>query len=205
LAPIGLISLEADISWFNFLRMGGVLAFAASAPYLIDRFILKRHVIRFPVNTGRRWTRLERWYLVIVVVLAWLILPFYFINSGTYLNWPAVHEPSEMIRLGVAVNAVGLWDELFFICTAFALFRRHFPMWQANILQCIIFVSFLWELGYQSWGPLLTIPFTLVQGYIFKRTRSLPYIVCTHLIFDCVLWFVLVHAHNPGWLPIFIY
>ncbi|GAB3740558.1 CPBP family intramembrane glutamic endopeptidase [Microlunatus parietis] len=205
LAPIGLISLEADISWFNFLRMGGVLAFAASAPYLIDRFILKRHVIRFPVNTGRRWTRLERWYLVVVVALAWLILPFYFIRSGTYLNWPAVHETSELIRLGVAVNAVGLWDELFFICTAFALFRRHFPMWQANILQSIIFVSFLWELGYQSWGPLLTIPFTLVQGYIFKRTRSLPYVVCTHLIFDCVLWFVLVHAHNPGWLPIFIY
>ena len=29
-------------------------------------------------------------------------------------------------------------------------------MWQANILQAIIFVSFLWELGYQAWGPFLT-------------------------------------------------
>ena len=61
-----------------------------------------------------------------------------------------------MVRLFIGVNAVGLWDELFFICTAFALFRRHFPLWQANILQATIFVSFLWELGYQSWGPLLT-------------------------------------------------
>jgi hypothetical protein len=25
------------------------------------------------------------------------------------------------------------------------------------------------------------------------------------LIFDCVLWGILVHAHNPGWLPIFLY
>ena len=72
-------------------------------------------------------------------------------------------------------------------------------------MQAVIFVSFLWELGYQSWGPLLTFPFALVQGYIFNRTRSLPYIVCTHLIFDCVLFLVLLHAHNPGWLPIFLY
>jgi hypothetical protein len=26
-----------------------------------------------------------------------------------------------------------------------------------------------------------------------------------HLIFDCVLWGILVHAHNPGWLPIFVF
>jgi hypothetical protein len=24
------------------------------------------------------------------------------------------------------------------------------------------------------------------------------------LVFDCVLWGILVHAHNPDWLPIFI-
>ena len=77
-------------------------------------------------------------------------------------------------------------------------------MWQANILQAIIFVSFLWELGYQAWGPFLTTIFALVQGYLFNRTRSLLYVVSVHLIFDCVLWGILVHAHNPGWLPIFL-
>ena len=155
---IGLISLEADISWANIVLMGSVLITALVIPYVVDRFVLRRHVIRFPINTGRRWTRGERWYLVIVVALAWLIMPFYFIRSGTYLNWPAVSEPSEMTRLFIGVNAVGLWDELFFICTVFALLRRHFPLWQANLLQAVIFVSFLWELGYQSWGPLLTFP-----------------------------------------------
>jgi hypothetical protein len=25
------------------------------------------------------------------------------------------------------------------------------------------------------------------------------------LVFDCVLWAILVHTHNPGWLPIFIF
>jgi membrane protease YdiL (CAAX protease family) len=136
-----------------------------------------------------------------VVALAWFIMPFYFINSGTYLNWPAPQEPSELARLFVGVNAVGLWDELFFICGVFTLLRRHFPTWQANLLQAVIFVSFLWELGYASWGPFLTYTFALVQGYLFARTRSLPYVLCTHLIFDCVLWLILVHAHNPGWIP----
>ena len=168
--------------------MGSVLVVAVVVPYVVDRFVFKRHVVRFPINTGRRWTTAERWYVVIVVGLAWLIMPFYFINSGTYLNWPAVSEPSEIIRLFIGVNAVGLWDELFFICTVFALLRRHFRLWQANLLQAIVFVSFLWELGYTSWGPFLTTPFVLIQGYLFNRTRSLPYVLCTHLIFDCVLW-----------------
>lgn len=205
LFPIGLISLEANISWANIALMTGVLGFAVVAPYVVDRWVLRRHVIRFPINTGRKWQRAEKVYVGVVVALAWLILPFYFINSGTYLNWPNVSEPSPMVRLFLGVNAVGLWDELFFICTCFAMLRRHFPMWQANLLQATIFVSFLWELGYQSWGPLLTIPFALVQGYIFQRTRSLTYVVCVHLIFDCVLFLVLLHAHNPGWLPVFIY
>jgi hypothetical protein len=51
----------------------------------------------------------------------------------------------------------------------------------------------------------LTIPFALVQGYLFNRTRSLLYIVSTHLIFDCVLFLVLLPAHKPGWLPIFVH
>jgi hypothetical protein len=31
-------------------------------------------------------------------------------------------------------------------------------------------------------------------------------VLITHLVFDCVLWLILVHAHNPGWIPkIFLY
>jgi membrane protease YdiL (CAAX protease family) len=206
ITPIGLISVAADIRWSHYFLVAGVLTVAVLTPYLLDRFVFKRHVIRFPLRSGRKWTVKERIYLVSVPALAYLIMPFYFINSGTYQNWPAPREPSELARLFVGVNAVGLWDELFFICTVFTLLRRHFPIWQANLLQAVIFVSFLWELGYTSWGPFLTFPFALVQGYLFARTRSLPYVLCTHLIFDCVLWLILVYAHNPGWLPkIFLY
>ena len=102
------------------------------------------------------------------------------------------------------MNFVGTWDELFFICTCFALLRRHFGVWTANLLQATIFVSFLWELGYQAWGPLLTAPFALLQGWLFARTGSLLYVLIVHLLFDVVVFLAIVHARHPGAIPIFL-
>jgi len=205
LGIISIISVAADISYLNIVIMGTVLALAVLVPYLGSRYVFKDHVVRFPIRTGQKWTRLEKGYLVAVVGLGYLILPLYFIGTGAYKNWPAVSAPDELARLFVGVNAVGIWDELFFICTCFALLRRHFPMWQANLLQAVIFTSFLWELGYKGWGPLMTFPFALLQAWTFSKTKSLTYVVCVHLIFDLVVYLVLVHAHNPEWLRIFLY
>ncbi|TFD22705.1 CPBP family intramembrane metalloprotease [Cryobacterium sp. TMT2-23] len=202
---ISTISVEAHISYPNMALMGSVLTLSVLVPYLASRYLYRDHAIRFPIRTGQRWTALERWYLPIVVLLGYLILPTYFIRSGAYRNWPTVTAPDEIARLFVGVGFVGIWDELFFICTAFALLRRHFPDWQANLLQAVIFTSFLWELGYQSWGPLMTFPFALLQGYTFKLTKSLTYVVCVHLLFDLVVFLVIVHAHTRDWLPIFVY
>ncbi len=155
---VSLVSVKADISWVNFGVVGVTLGLAVLVPYLVARFIYKDRRIRFPWAGAWPWSWQQWAYLAAVLGLGWLILPFYFITSGVYLNWPEVHQWDEVVRLFVGVNAVGTWDELFFIVTVFALLRRHFPVWPANLLQAIVFVSFLWELGYQSWGPLLTIP-----------------------------------------------
>ncbi|WP_237767647.1 CPBP family intramembrane glutamic endopeptidase [Serinicoccus sp. CUA-874] len=205
---IGIVSttsVEADISWDMFFLLGAVLTAAVLAPVLVDRFVYRRSAITFPWITGRRWTRLQWGYVVAVPVLGYLILPAYFIHSGSYQNWPPIQTASEFGRFFVGVNAVGLWDELFFICICFALLRRHFPLWTANVLQATIFVSFLWELGYRSWGPLLTIPFALLQGYIFTRTKSLTYVVLIHLLFDAVVFLAIVHAHDRSVFPFFLY
>ncbi len=114
-------------------------------------------------------------------------------------------SPDLIARLFVGVGAVGIWDELFFICTVFALLRRHLPDAAANLLQAVVFVSFLWELGYRAWGPVLTIPFALLQAVIFLKTRSLGYVVTVHLLIDAVVFAVLVHAHSPGlWDAVFL-
>ena len=107
---IGLISLEADISYGNIVLMGSVLVVAVVVPYIVDRFVFRRHTIRFPVRTGRRWTRAERWYVVIVVGLAWIIMPFYFITlrhvselaggQGAERDGPAFHRSERSRAMG---------------------------------------------------------------------------------------------------------
>ncbi|WP_235038065.1 CPBP family intramembrane glutamic endopeptidase [Microbacterium sp. 18062] len=197
---VSAIPLAAELDNAAMLRFTLALGGAVAVPYLVSRFVYRDHGIRFPWRGGGRWTLFQWSWLAAVLVLGWLILPFYFITSGVYLNWPVVDTPDLIARLFVGVGTVGIWDELFFVCTVFALLRRHLRDPVANVLQMIVFVSFLWELGYRAWGPALTIPFALLQGFIFLRTRSLAYVVTVHLLFDAVVFAVLVHAHNPGLL-----
>ena len=197
------IPLAAELDTWSMVKFTLALGGAVAVPYLVSRFVYRDRATGFPWRGGGRWGRLHWSWLVGVLVLGWLILPGYFISSGVYQNWPEVTSPDLIARLFVGVNAVGIWDELFFICTVFAVLLRHFPVWLANVLQAVVFVSFLWELGYRAWGPLLTIPFALVQGFIFLRTRSLGYVVVVHLLFDAVVFAVLVHAHNPELFDVF--
>ena len=205
MAIVSAVPLHADLSLGHMVLMGSALALAVLVPWFVSRFVYGEEIIRFPVNTGRPWSLTARLYLIGVVLLGYLILPVYLISTGVYQNWPDASDPTIFWRLFLGVNAVGIWDELFFICTTFTLLRQHFPDWTANILQAVIFSSFLWEIGYQAWGPLLTFPFALLQGYTFKLTKSLSYVVAVHLTFDFVLFLALVHAHNRDWLPIFWY
>ena len=202
---ISTVPLNADLSLGHMAVMGSALTAAVLIPYLVSRYLYRDHAIRFPVRTGQRWTRIQVSYLALVVLLGYAILPVYLISTGVYQNWPDPSDPDVFVRLFVGINAVGIWDELFFVCTVYTLLRRHFPNWLANLLQAAIFASFLWEIGYQSWGPLLTVPFALLQGYTFSLTRSFTYVVSVHLLFDLVLFLALVHAHNRDWVPIFIY
>lgn len=197
------IPLAAELDNWAMVKFTLALGGAVAVPYMISRYIYRDRATGFPWRGGGRWGRFHWTWLLAVLVLGWLILPGYFIGSGVYQNWPDVTSPDLIARLFVGVGAVGIWDELFFICTVFALLLRHFPVWLANALQAVVFVSFLWELGYRAWGPLLTIPFALVQGMIFLRTKSLGYVVVVHLLFDAVVFAVLVHAHNPSLFDIF--
>ncbi|MBD8080254.1 CPBP family intramembrane glutamic endopeptidase [Cellulosimicrobium arenosum] len=204
MAIISAISLEADLSDAGMARFTIALSLAVLVPWAVSRFAFGDRTIRFPVATGRRWSRGQLVYLAVVVVAGYLILPFYFIGSGAYQNWPDVTGGQEIARLFVGVNAVGIWDELFFVCVVFALYREHFGLWTANLLQATVFVSFLWELGYREWGPLLTVPFALVQGWIFSWSKSFTYVVAVHLLFDLVVFGVLVHAHHPELFDVFV-
>ncbi len=202
---MSLVPITTDIGLAHMAIMGTAMVLAIALPYAVNRFVFSDDAITFPFRRGTKWSLTERIYLPAVLVLGYLILPVYLIGSGVFVNWPAVTTPSEVGLLFLGTNALGIWDELFFICTVFALLRRHFPLAIANVLQAVLFTSFLYELGFTGWGPLVIFPFALIQGFIFQRTKSLAYVVTVHLLFDLVLFLVLVHAHNPGFLPIFLY
>lgn len=201
---ISTISLKADLSNAGIARFAAALGLAVVVPYALSRWAFRERVIRFPMRGGWPWTKAQWGYIAVVIVAGYLILPYYFIGSGVYRNWPEVTGANEIGRLFVGVNAVGIWDELFFVATVFALLQRHFPVWLANILQAVVFVSFLWELGYREWGPVLTVPFALIQGWIYSWAKSLPYVITVHLLFDAVVFGVLVHAHHPDLFNVFI-
>jgi hypothetical protein len=205
LAAISAVPITTDISTGHMLVMGTAMVLAVGVPYVVSRFGTKDHAISFPLRSGQRWTTAEKWYLLAVPLLGYAVLPVYMIGTGVYRNWPAVSDPEGIGRLFMGTNALGIWDELFFICTAFTLLRRHLPDWQANLLQAVLFTSFLWELGFHAWAPFFIFPFALLQAKLFSITRSLTYIVAVHLLFDFALFLVLVYAHNRAWIDIFLY
>jgi hypothetical protein len=205
LTAMSLVPITTDISTEHMAVMGTAMILAVGIPYAVSRFITRDHAIRFPIRTGQPWTRAEKWYLPAVLVIGYALMPVYMIRTGVYNNWPAVSDVDGIARLFLGTNVLGIWDELFFICTAFTLFRRHLPDWQANLLQAVLFTSFLWELGFHAWAPFFIFPFALLQARLFTVTKSLSYIVSVHLLFDFVLFLVLIHAHNREWIDIFLY
>lgn len=205
LVIMSFVQINTDISYEHMLVMGSAMVAIIILPYIISHHIYKDYAIHFPWHFREPWTR-DKWlYLTLVGVIGYAVLPVYMITTGVYMNWPSVGSAEEVLRLFIGTNALGIWDELFFICTVLVLLRRHFPFWQANILQAVLFTSFLYELGFEAWGPYLIFVFALIQGTIFMRTQSLLYVVSVHLLFDLILFMVLLHAHNPRVFPIFIY
>ncbi len=50
---ISLVPLNADLSLGHMAAMGTALALAVIVPWLVDRFVYRERIIRFPVLTGK--------------------------------------------------------------------------------------------------------------------------------------------------------
>lgn len=183
--------------------MGIPLVLAIALPFIITRYLYKEKTIRFPFHHGRNWYKSEILYILITATIAYLLLPFYLRDTGAYLNWTVPTDPQGLFVLFLGTNGLGTWDELFFVSTVFAILRKHFPFPLANAAQAVLFTSFLFELGFTGWAPLVLYPFALSQGFIFKKTDSLLYVITIHLTLDLILYLALINAHHPGWLHIF--
>ena len=204
LVLLGLIPIDTTITYVHMFGMGAVLAATVLVPWLISNRWFPDRPITFPFRTGRRWYAKEIAYIAFAAVASYLILPYYLGNTGSYLNWSVELDPSHIVRLFIGTNALGIWDELFFVGVCLALLRKVVPFFWANLAQATMWTAFLYELGFRGWGPFAVFFFAITQGVVFKNTKSLLYIITIHLTIDLMLFLVLIHLHHPAYLRIFI-
>lgn len=204
IAILSITPINPDISWSHIFIMGLGIFTVVAFPYYVSRFIYKNRAVTFNFGFKRGWGKLEVTYLAVSIFLAYLILPFYLKNTGAYTNW--VFEPTfnSIARIFIGINVVGVWDELFFINVTYGILKRHLSFAWANIIQAIMFSTILYHFGFIQWGFAMIFVFALLQGYIYRKTRSLLYVIIVHLSVDFILFLALLNAHYPNWVPIFL-
>ena len=197
LAVLALAPVNTDLSWQHMLTLGGAFVLVLALPSLMLR---GEGVVAFRF-WPRRLDALDLLYTLISIPLAWGAFALYFgvLSPEVPFNWTLPSEPDglELFKLFVGINAVGVWDELFFINICFAVLRSLFPFGTANLAQSVIYTSVLYEMAFSGWGPLFVAALALTQGAMFERSRVLLWVLLVHLIVDYFLFQGIVEAYYP--------
>ncbi|MCP4290823.1 MAG: CPBP family intramembrane metalloprotease [bacterium] len=175
-------------------------------PALLAKFWLKES-LDYSWFQGRWSVKMWLWF-PLGFVIAYVFLWSYF-NVWTptlHHSWPLPLEGPRneaLWRLFWGCNFIGVWDELAFINFVFVLMGRHFSFREANLAQAFFFTSFLHEMAFVGWGPVVIFAFALVQGLTYRRTGSLFYIIILHLMIDSVLFYMIANRWYSGfgWHP----
>ncbi|MDP6461739.1 MAG: hypothetical protein QF819_06685 [Gemmatimonadota bacterium] len=150
----------------------------------------------------RRIRKLDLLYTAISIPLAWLVIEFYFFHANPELptHWPlpAVRDAESVRRLFIGINCVGIWDELFFVNTVYAVLRSVFPFRVANAVQAVVYSAVLTDMAFTGIGPVVVYAFAWTQGAMFEKAEGLLWVLVVHLIVDFYLVAAIVGYHYPG-------
>jgi len=200
-AVLAAAPIETDLSWGHFLHLGGFFLAVVAGPVLVLRRT-DPGLLEFRLLPRRlRWQDLV--YTLISVPLAWWILELYFFrwSPGLGANWwmPADPDRGWTWRLIAGINAVGIWDELFFVNTVYAILRSVYPRRVANLGQAVVYTSVLHDMAFTGWGPPIVFAFALTQGAMYEGSRSLFWVLVVHLVVDFFLvGAILHHWYGPS-------
>ena len=141
-------------------------------------------------------------YTLLSIPLAWGGFRLYFgaLSPEVPFNWtlPPAPDTEELLRLFLGINAVGIWDELFFVNIGYAVLRTLFRPRVANPAQAVLYTAVLYDMAFTGWGPLFVYTLALTQGAMFERSKVLLYVLVVHLIVDYFLFQEIVSAYYPG-------
>ena len=192
--------ISTSTSNLNFLALGVPFV----AVLLIPWWVLRRYdpgVLDYTF-WPRKFSPLETAYTLLSIPVAWLAFRLYFgvLSPEVPFNWtlPTVPTFEALARLFAGINLVGIWDELFFINTAFAILRSLYPLGAANLVQAILYTAVLFDMAFTGWGPLFVFALALTQGVMFERSKVLLYVIVVHLIVDYFLFQEIVEAYYPN-------
>lgn len=192
LAPISTSLESAHIAW---------LALFFAAVLVVPAVILRKT----GVITFHFWPKQLDWldvaYTLLSIPLAWGAFELYFkvLSPEVPFNWALGADPNnaELFTLFMGINAVGIWDELFFVNTSFAILRSLFPFRTANLAQAVIYTIVLYDMAFTGWGPVFVYVLALTQGFMFERSKVLLWVLMVHLIVDYFLFQGIVTRYYP--------
>ena len=198
LALLAVAPIHTGLDVPHMVVLGSALAAAVAFPAW---WLRREGVIEFrwlperldPVDIG---------YTLLSIPLAWAAFALYFgvLSPQVPFNWTLPPEPDtwELLKLFIGINAVGIWDELFFVNTCYAVLRAMFPARVANAGQTVIYTSVLWDMAFAGWGPLFVAALAVTQGAMYERSRVLIWVLLVHLIVDYFLFQGIVDAYYPA-------
>ena len=154
----------------------------------------------------KRFRWVDLFYVLVSIPVAWLAFELYFkaVNPEVPGHWPlpTLPEAEASWRLFIGINCVGIWDELFFVNTVFAVLRSLYPLRLANAAQAVIYTAVLYDMAFTGIGPLLIYLFALTQGSMFEESENLLYVLLVHVIVDVFLLSAIFNYAYPGYTPI---
>ncbi len=181
----------------HFAALGGFFLAATVVPALVLRRT-DPGLLEFRLLPRRlRWQDVV--YTALSVPLAWAVIRLYFLHLNPEMptHWwlPALPDHDHIWRLIVGINCVGIWDELFFINTVYAVLRSLFPARVANAAQAVVYTSVLYDMAFTGAGPAIVYLFALTQGAMYEGSRSLLWVLLVHLIVDFFLVAAILHHY----------
>ena len=199
---LALAPIHTDLSNRHFLELSFFFAAAIVGPYLLLRKS-DAGVLDFKF-WPERLRRLDVLYTLYSIPLAWGLLKLYFFHFNLDLpsHWPMPESYSSegYFRLLAGINGVGIWDELFFVNTVFAVLRSILPFRYANMVQAVVYTAVLNDMAFTGIGPLLIYYFALTQGFMYEKSKCLLYVLIVHIVVDYFLVEAIMHYHYPDML-----
>ena len=198
LGLLALAPISTDLSFEHILTLGLCFASVLLLPPLLLRGDSPITYKWFP----EKLDKVDILYTLLAIPLAWGGFALYFgvLSPQTPFNWtlPEASGGLELGKLFMGINAVGIWDELFFINICYACLRSLFGFRTANLAQGVIYTTILYDMAFTGWGPVFIYILALTQGFMYERSKVLIWVIIVHLIVDYFLFQAIVSAYYPG-------